>query len=220
MRESWISSECFQNVRIFNYFEVVALAESKHKRIFNLIHWYYKVYFNKEELFVYFWCLFRKLTDHICNRQGITNSPLARMWRKGNPCTVLAGIQLSAHTMENSVEVPQGIKNRAITWSIFLPAGAQSLSHVWLCVTPRTVAYQAPLSMGLSKQEYWNGLPFPTSGYISKEKDIIISKRYMYSPIHDSIIHTSQGMETPKCPSTVERIKKMWYMCDGILFSL
>ena len=65
MRESWISSECFQNVRIFNYFEVVALAESKHKRIFNLIHWYYKVYFNKEELFVYFWCLFRKLTDHI-----------------------------------------------------------------------------------------------------------------------------------------------------------
>jgi len=74
--------------------------------------------------------------------------------------------------------------------------------------------------MGLSRQEYWNGLPFPTSGYISKEKDIIISKRYMYSPIHDSIIHTSQGMETPKCPSTVEQIKKMWYMCDGILFSL
>ena len=34
MRESWISSECFQNVRIFNYFEVVALAESKHKRGF------------------------------------------------------------------------------------------------------------------------------------------------------------------------------------------
>ena len=31
--------------------------------------------------------------------------------------------------------------------------------------------------MGLSRQEYWNGLPFPTSGYISKEKDIIISKK-------------------------------------------
>ena len=28
-------------------------------------------------------------------------------------------------------------------------------------VTPRTVAHQAPLSMGLSMQEYWNGLPFP-----------------------------------------------------------
>ena len=27
--------------------------------------------------------------------------------------------------------------------------------------TPWTVAHQAPLSMGFSKQEYWNGLPFP-----------------------------------------------------------
>ena len=28
--------------------------------------------------------------------------------------------------------------------------------------TPRTVAYQAPLSMGFPKQEYWSGLPFPS----------------------------------------------------------
>ena len=31
-------------------------------------------------------------------------------------------------------------------------------------VTPGTVARQAPLSMGFSRQEYWNGLPFPPSG--------------------------------------------------------
>ena len=30
--------------------------------------------------------------------------------------------------------------------------------------TPWTVACQAPLSMGLSRQEYWNGLPFPSPG--------------------------------------------------------
>ena len=41
---------------------------------------------------------------------------------------------------------------------------AQSLSHVWLFVIPWTVARQAPLSMGISRQEYWSGLPFPTSG--------------------------------------------------------
>ena len=29
---------------------------------------------------------------------------------------------------------------------------------------PRTVACQAPLSMGLSWQEYWSGLPFPSPG--------------------------------------------------------
>ena len=34
-------------------------------------------------------------------------------------------------------------------------------SHVWLFVTPWTVAHQAPLSMRFSRQEYWRGLPCP-----------------------------------------------------------
>ena len=38
------------------------------------------------------------------------------------------------------------------------------LSGVQLFVTPWTVAHQAPLSMGFSRQEYWSGLPFPSSG--------------------------------------------------------
>ena len=37
-------------------------------------------------------------------------------------------------------------------------------SRVQLSATPGTVARQAPLSMGLSKQEYWRGLPFPFPG--------------------------------------------------------
>ena len=40
---------------------------------------------------------------------------------------------------------------------------AQSLNHVWVFATPWTVAYQASLSMEFSRQEYQNGLPFPTS---------------------------------------------------------
>ena len=36
------------------------------------------------------------------------------------------------------------------------------LSPVWLFATPWTVAYQAPLSMGFSKQEYRSWLPFPS----------------------------------------------------------
>ena len=40
----------------------------------------------------------------------------------------------------------------------------KSLSHVWLFVTPWTAAYQALLSMGFSRQEYWSGLPFPPPG--------------------------------------------------------
>ena len=38
------------------------------------------------------------------------------------------------------------------------------LSHVWLCVTPWTVALQAPLSMGFSQQEYRSGLQFSSPG--------------------------------------------------------
>ena len=40
----------------------------------------------------------------------------------------------------------------------------KSLSCVRLFVTWWTVAYQAPLSMGFSRQEYWSGLPFPSPG--------------------------------------------------------
>ena len=40
----------------------------------------------------------------------------------------------------------------------------KSLSGVRLFVTTCTVAYQAPPSMGFSRQEYWSGLPFPSPG--------------------------------------------------------
>ena len=42
------------------------------------------------------------------------------------------------------------------------------VSHLWvpLCATPRTVAHQAPLSMGFSRQDYWSGLPFPSQGIL------------------------------------------------------
>ena len=39
-----------------------------------------------------------------------------------------------------------------------------SLSRVRLFAIPRTVAHEAPLSMGFSKQEYWSGLPLPSPG--------------------------------------------------------
>ena len=44
---------------------------------------------------------------------------------------------------------------------------ACTLSHfsrAQLVATPWTVAHQAPLSMGFSRQEYWSGLPFPSPG--------------------------------------------------------
>ena len=42
------------------------------------------------------------------------------------------------------------------------------LSRVQLFATPWTIDYQVPPSMGFSKQEYWNGLPFPSPGDLPK----------------------------------------------------
>ena len=38
----------------------------------------------------------------------------------------------------------------------------KSLSRVRLLATPWTAAYQAPPSMGFSRQEYWSGVPLPS----------------------------------------------------------
>ena len=48
--------------------------------------------------------------------------------------------------------------------SIFssLESEVKLLSHIRLFATPWTVAHQAFLSMGFSRQEYWSGLPFPS----------------------------------------------------------
>ena len=42
-------------------------------------------------------------------------------------------------------------------------------SRVRLCATPKTAAYQAPPSLGFSRQEHWNGLPFPSPMHESEK---------------------------------------------------
>ena len=47
-------------------------------------------------------------------------------------------------------------------WVCILKVKVKSLSRVRLFETPWTAAYQAPPSMGFSKQEYWSELPLPS----------------------------------------------------------
>ena len=42
--------------------------------------------------------------------------------------------------------------------------GVSVLNHVQLFATPWTVAHQAPVSMGFSREEYWKGVPFTPPG--------------------------------------------------------
>ena len=69
--------------------------------------------------------------------------------------------------------VPGILQARTLEWVAISFSSAwkwkvkvKSLSHVQLLVTSWTAAYQAPLSMGFSRQEYWSGvrLPLPSPG--------------------------------------------------------
>ena len=62
--------------------------------------------------------------------------------------------------------VPGILQARTLEWVAISFSNAwkgkvkvKSLSRVWLLTTPWTTAYQAPPSMGFSRQEYWSGVP-------------------------------------------------------------
>ena len=60
-------------------------------------------------------------------------------------------------------------------------------SRVRLLVTPWTAAYQAPPSMGFSRQEYWSGVQLPSPGFIlPKDKYIVICSWNSYSLLRSS----------------------------------
>ena len=48
--------------------------------------------------------------------------------------------------------------SNALKWKVKV----KSLSGVWPSATPWTAAYQAPPSLGFSRQEYWSGVPLPS----------------------------------------------------------
>ena len=68
--------------------------------------------------------------------------------------------------------VPEILQARTLEWVAISFSNAwkwkvkvKSLSRVRLLVTPWTAAYQAPPSMGFSRQEYWSGVPLPSLIY-------------------------------------------------------
>ena len=74
--------------------------------------------------------------------------------------------------------VPGILQARTLEWVAISFSNAwkwkekvKSLSHARLLATQWTAAYQAPPSMGFSRQEYWSGVPLPSPGiFIGKQK--------------------------------------------------
>ena len=81
--------------------------------------------------------------------------------------SALGGWDLSLQHVGCSVVVARGLSCHKTCW-ILVPRKwkCQLLSCVWLFATPWTAAHQAPLSVDVTRQEYWSGLPFPSPGVL------------------------------------------------------
>ena len=96
----------------------------------------------------------------------------------------------------------------------------KSLSRVRLVATPWTAAYQAPPSMGFSRQEYWNGLPLPSPGMlldIPGEQD---STHIPHTHTHTTESYSGQGVSSAKAekPSSTGGDNGLqWPQARGIL---
>ena len=85
----------------------------------------------------------------------------------------------------------------------------KSLSHVRLLATPWTADYQAPPSMGFSRQEYWSGLPLPSPRDLrvsckTRKMSWMISKApsgadALFYSIKDQTRQHSHGEDSSKC---------------------
>ena len=68
----------------------------------------------------------------------------------------------SLHALSLPAKILRQQKSKAPVSALAALVGVCMLSRSQPFVIPWTVAYQAPLSMGFPRQEYWSGLPFPT----------------------------------------------------------
>ena len=97
-------------------------------------------------------------------------------WRVLHPAAAAAKSLQSCLTLYDPIDssppgspIPGILQARTLEWvaiSFFnawkWKVKGKSLSRVRLLVTPWTAAYQAPPSMGFSRQEYWSGVPLPS----------------------------------------------------------
>ena len=89
------------------------------------------------------------------------------------------------------------------------------LSHVHFFATPWTVARQASLSMGFSRQEYWSGLPFPPPGNLPSPG---IKPTLLTSPLlADGFFTTSAAWEALSYVRSLNNLEFIFvYVCRNV----
>ena len=135
-------------------------------------------------------------------------------FRKNFTCVAAAKLLQSCLTLCDPIDgsppgsaVPGILQARTLEWAAISFSNAwkwkvkvKSLSCVRLLATPWTAAYQAPPSVGFSRQEYWSGVPLPSlyMCYVSLYYllPIILTHLFDSSPEYKSF-HSEQKLWAP-----------------------
>ena len=88
----------------------------------------------------------------------------------------------------------------------------KSLSHVQLFAIPWTVVYQASLSMGFSRQEYWSGLPFPSPGDLP-DPGIEPGSPALQADAEGNLVTIKEPLPVPLPPSSRKTLKCSPSLC-------
>ena len=107
------------------------------------------------------------LLYNICFLKSISASKLMLCYAKSlQSCPTLCD---PIDSSQPGSPIPGILQARTLEWVAISFSNAwkwkvkvKSLSCIWPSVTPWTAAYQGPLSMGFSRQEYWSGVPLPS----------------------------------------------------------
>ena len=93
----------------------------------------------------------------------LTNLTKILSRQKGRDCFLSPSVRPALPWKQKQTETLQERKTTKQCLSYFTsPMKVKLLIRVQLFATPWTVAYNDPLFMGFSRQEYWSGLPFPS----------------------------------------------------------
>ena len=114
----------------------------------------FRVYHKGIRLYIHMYLSFSKFFSHVCYDRILSRVP----------CAIQQVLAIYLLTIEKVDETKSWLFEKINKIGKPLKVKVKSLSRVRLFATPWTVAYQAPLSMGFSRQWSWSGLPFPSPG--------------------------------------------------------
>ena len=149
---------------------------------------------------------------------------LERVWRKGNPLTLLVGMQTSIATLETVWRFLKRLEWVAISFSNAwkLKMKVKSLSHLQLLGTPMdcslpgsSIHVEIPLKAG-NRTAIWPSNP--TAGHTHWGNQNW--QRHMYPNVHHSTVYNSQDMEAAWMSISRQMDKKaVVHIHNGVLFS-